>query len=118
MMIIMAFLVIVIQSNKEVKIMRKLITMLVVAIGLFGSGLSIHSTASNHSSLIEPQVDAASFHQRQAEDHHHHGKKSKHHSAEQVVFSAKGLTILYIVGVVVMSWSIWYLKWAKEHDAL
>ena len=98
--------------------MRKLTTLLVVAIGLFSSGLSIHSTASNHSSFIEPQVEAASFHQRQAEHHHHHDKKSKHHLVEPVVFSAKGLTILYVVGVVVMSWSIWYLKWAKEHDAL
>lgn len=97
--------------------MRKLITLLVVTIGLFGSDLSIHSNTPSHPSLIEPQVEAASFHQRQAE-HHHHDKESKHHSAEQVVFSAKGLTILYVVGVVVMSWSIWYLKWAKEHDVL
>lgn len=96
--------------------MRKLITLLVVAIGVFGSGLSIHSKASSHSSLLEPQVEAASFHQRQAE--HHHDKKSKQHSAEPVLFSAKGLTILYVVGVVIMSWSLWYLKWAKEHDAL
>lgn len=96
--------------------MRKLIALLVVTIGLSGSGLSIPSN-SPHPSLIESQVEAASFHQRQAE-YHHHDKKSKHHSAEQVVFSAKGLTILYVVGVLVMSWSIWYLKWAKEHDAL
>ena len=97
--------------------MRKLIVMLVIVIELFSSSLSIRSNSSSYQSLMETQVEAASFHQRQAE-HHHHDKKSKHHSAEQVVFSAKGLTILYVVGVVVMCWSIWYLKWAKEHDAL
>ena len=97
--------------------MRKLIVMLTVIIEFFGSGLSIHSNSSSHPSVFEIQVEAASFHQHQAE-HHHHDKKSKHHSAEQVVFSAKGLTILYVVGVVIMSWSLWYLKWAKEHDAL
>lgn len=98
--------------------MRKLIALLVVAIGIFSSGLSIPSNSLSHPSLSETQVKAASFHQRQAERHHHHDKKSKHHSAEPVVFSAKGLTILYIVGVTVMSCSLWYLKWAKEHDAL
>lgn len=97
--------------------MRKLIVMLTVIIEFFGNGLSIHSNSSSHPSVFEIQVEAASFHQHQAE-HHHHDKKSKHHSAEQVVFSAKGLTILYVVGVVIMSWSLWYLKWAKEHDAL
>lgn len=65
--------------------MRKLITMLVVTIGLFGSGLSIPSNIPSHPSLIGTQVEAASFHQRQAERHHHHDKKSKHHSAEPVV---------------------------------
>ena len=98
--------------------MRKLIVMLTIVIGLLSSGLSIRSNSPNHPSVVETQVEAASFHQRQAEHHHHHDEKSKHHSAEPVVFSAKGLTILYIVGVVVMSWSLWYLKWAKEHDAL
>lgn len=98
--------------------MRKLITLLVVAIGVFGSGLSIHSNSSSHPSVFEIQVEAASFHQHQAEHHRHHDKKSKHHSAEPVLFSAKRLTILYIAGVVIMSWSLWYLKWAKEHDAL
>ena len=97
--------------------MRKLIVVLTVVIEFFSSGLSIHSNSSSHPSVFEIQVEAASFHQRQAE-YHHHDKKSKHHSAEPVLFSAKGLTILYIVGVTVMSCSIWYLKWAKEHDAL
>lgn len=97
--------------------MRKLIVMLTVIIEFFSSGLSIPSNLSSHPLLMETQIEAASFHQRQAEHHHHHGKKSKHHSAEPVVFSAKGLTILYVVGVVIMSWSLWYLKWAKEHDA-
>lgn len=119
MMIIMAFLVIVtiLQSNKEVLIMRKLIVMLAIVIGFFGSGISIPSNSSNHPFLMETQIEAASFHQHQAEHHRHHDKKSKHHSAEPVLFSAKRLTILYIAGVVIMSWSLWYLKWAKEHDA-
>lgn len=97
--------------------MRKLIVILTIIIGLFSSSLSIHSNSSNHPLLTGTQVEAANFHQRQAE-RHHHDKKSKHHSAEPVVFSAKGLMILYIVGVVVMSWSLWYLKWAKEHNVL